>query len=229
RFLPFAFCLLPLNMSIEIQQQPLAPRIAALLSSLRLRIRGCVWIEGVAAIVVTLGIAFWLSLAFDWLFEPPWQVRAVMLVLTGAAVLWVANRLIFSRVFRPIDDTNLAVVLERRFRDYQDSLLTTVELGRQSSKRADFNQQMLDDTRRQAVEQSQHIRLNDVFRMAPLVRFLVGAAALAVSALVFAITAREAFATWAHRVVLLDRDLLWPRANHVRVQGFPANHMLKVA
>ena len=41
--------------------------------------------------------------------------------------------------------------------------------------------------------------------------------------------APEAFATWVHRVVLLDRDLLWPRANHVRVQGFPANHMLKVA
>ena len=118
-------------MSIQLEQQPLAPRIAALLSSLRLRIRGYVWIEGLAAIVVTLGVAFWLSLAFDWLFEPPWQVRAGMLVITGSAVLWVANRMIFSRVFRPIDDTNLAVVLERRFRDYQDSLLTTVELGRQ--------------------------------------------------------------------------------------------------
>ena len=136
--------------------------------------------------------------------------------------------MIFSRVFRPIDDTNLAVVLERRFRDYQDSLLTTVELGTQRAHRADFNQQMLDDTRRQAVEQSQHIRLNDVFRMAPLVRFLVCAAALTVSALVFAITAREAFATWVHRVVLLIATC-FGRANHVRVQGFPANHMLKVA
>jgi hypothetical protein len=216
-------------MSVEIQQQPLAPRIAALLSSLRLRIRGYVWTEGLAAIVVTLGLAFWLSLAFDWLFEPPWQVRAAMLVVTGAAVLAVANRLIFSRVFRPIDDTNLAVVLERRFRDYHDSLLTTVELNTQSAHRTGFNQQMLDDTRRQAVERSQHVRLNEVFRMGPLVRTLVGAAALAVSILVFAVTAREAFATWVHRVVLLDRDMLWPRANHVRVQGFPADRTLKVA
>ena len=143
-------------MSIELEYEPLAPRIAALLSSLRLRIRSYVWTEGLAAIVVTLGIAFWLSLAFDWLFEPPWQVRAAMLVMTGVAVLVVANRLIFSRVFRPIDDTNLAVVLERRFRDYHDSLLTTVELNTQSAHRAGFNQQMLDDTRRQAVERSQH-------------------------------------------------------------------------
>ncbi|HEY2760275.1 MAG TPA: hypothetical protein VGI75_06020, partial [Pirellulales bacterium] len=50
-----------------------------------------------------------------------------------------------------------------------------------------------------------------------------------VSVLAFAATAREAFATWVNRVVLLDRNLLWPRANHVRVQGFPANHTLKMA
>ncbi len=216
-------------MSIELEHEPLAPRIAALLSSLRLRIRSYVWTEGLAAIVVALGIAFWLSLAFDWLFEPPWQVRAAMLVMTGVAVLVVANRLIFSRVFRPIDDTNLAVVLERRFRDYHDSLLTTVELNTQSAHRAGFNQQMLDDTRRQAVERSQQVRLNEVFRMAPLLRTLIGAAALSISVLVFAVTAREAFATWLDRVVLLNRDLLWPRANHVRVQGFPANRTLKMA
>ena len=66
-------------MSIEFEQQPLAPRIAALLSALRMRIRGYVWTEGLATIVVVLGVAFWLSLAFDWLFEPPWQFRAVML------------------------------------------------------------------------------------------------------------------------------------------------------
>ena len=83
--------ILPLSvrimMSIELRTiNSLAPRIAALLSSLRLRIRGYVWTEGLAAIVVTLGIAFWPSLAFDWLFEPPWQFRAGMLVVVGAAL-----------------------------------------------------------------------------------------------------------------------------------------------
>ena len=207
----FRFCLLPSAFCLKICQLNSNTNRSLRESrhcyrALRLRIRSYVWTEGLAAIVVTLGIAFWLSLAFDWLFEPPWQVRAAMLVMTGVAVLVVANRLIFSRVFRPIDDTNLAVVLERRFRDYHDSLLTTVELNTQSARQAGFNQQMLDDTRRQAVERSQQVRLNDVFRMAPLLRTLIGAAALSVSVLVFAVTAREAFATWLDRVVLLNRD-----------------------
>ncbi len=73
-------------MSIEIEQQPLAPRIAALLAALRLRIRTYVWTQGLAAVVVLLGLAFWFSLAFDWLFEPPWQFRVVMLVALAAAL-----------------------------------------------------------------------------------------------------------------------------------------------
>ena len=115
-------------MSIEFEQQPLAPRIAALLSALRLRIRGYVWTEGLAAIVVYAGHRI-LAIAGVRL-----AVRAAVAVARGnvgryrrgGAVGCQSN--ILRRVFRPIDDTNLAVVLERRFPDYQDSLLTTVEL-----------------------------------------------------------------------------------------------------
>jgi hypothetical protein len=216
-------------MSIEIQQQPLAPRIAALLAALRMRIRSYVWTQGLATVVVVLGLAFWFSIAFDWLFEPPWQFRAVMLVAVAAALAYVVNRFLIRRAFRPLDDADLAVLLERRFRDYRDSLLTTVELDTRPSHAAGFNSEMLRHTRRQAIEQSEDVRLGDVFRFSPLLRTLGFAAALAVSVLAFAVMAPQAFATWVNRVVLLDKDLLWPRANHVRVQGFPEGRTLKVA
>ncbi len=74
------------KMSVELHESPpLAPRIAALLQGLRLRIRGYVWIEGLAWLVVVLGLAFWASLAFDWSFEPPWQFRCLMLAATAVA------------------------------------------------------------------------------------------------------------------------------------------------
>src|SRR5271169_3858385 len=130
-------------MSIELQETPtLAPRIAALLRGLRLRIRGYIWAEGAAMTVLVLGLAFWSSLAFDWLFEPPWQFRAVMMAATGAVILYVLNRFILRRAFRTLDDAELAIVLERRFRDYHDSLLTTVELGRRSGLSGRFNAEM---------------------------------------------------------------------------------------
>ena len=47
-----------------------------------------IWIEGLAAAVAWLGAAFWVSLAIDWLFEPPAVVRA--LVLAAAAIALAA-------------------------------------------------------------------------------------------------------------------------------------------
>ncbi len=143
--------------------------------------------------------------------------------------MYVVNRYLIRRAFRPLDDSDLAVLLERRFHDYRDSLLTTVELDTRPSHAVDFNPEMLRHTRRQAIERSEDVRLGDVFRFSPLLRTLGFAAALAMSVLVFAVTAREAFATWVNRVVLLDKDLLWPRANHVKMQSFPADRILKVA
>ena len=49
----------------------LAPAIESLLARLRRRIRAYVWADGLASIIVLLGATFWISLAFDWLFEPP--------------------------------------------------------------------------------------------------------------------------------------------------------------
>jgi hypothetical protein len=216
-------------MSIELETQPLAPRIANLLAALRLRIRSYVWTEGLAAIVAAVGIAFWASLAFDWLFEPPWQFRAVMLVAIAAGVFYIVNRFILKRAFRSLDDANLAILLERRFHDFHDSLLTTVELGSRPRNAADFNPEMLDRTRRQAALRSEQVHLADVFRYTPLIRTLSLAAALSVSVLAFAIAAPEALAVWINRVVLLDHNLLWPRANHIRVAEFPASRIRKVA
>src|SRR5215471_7485883 len=196
-------------MSIELETQPLAPRIAALLASLRTRIRGYVWAEGLAMLVTALGVAFWATLAFDWAFEPPWQFRLLMVSAVVVALIYLAYRFILRRAFRPLDDTNLALVLERRFRKYRDSLVTTVELGRHPDRAASFNQQMLRRTGRQADDLSQGVHLGDVFRLQPLVRSLGVAAALAVSVLLFAVVAQEAFATWVHRVVMLDPTLHW--------------------
>lgn len=216
-------------MSVELEHPPLAPRIQSLLAGLRLRIRGYVWTQGLAAIIVALGIAFWFTLVFDWLFEPPWQFRLAMLAAVAAGTFAVAKRYLLQRAFRPLDDGSMALLLERRYRDYQDSLLTTVELGAKPQHSVDFNQEMLGHTRDEAVRRSQLVRLGDLFRMGPLVLTLVGAALLSVSVLAFALTAREAFATWVNRVVLLDSKLLWPRDNHVRVANFPEDRRIKVA
>ena len=66
----------------------LAPAVETLLGTLRRRIRQYIWLEGCAAAVAWLGVAFWVTLAADWFFEPSTVVRAVM--LAAVAVILAA-------------------------------------------------------------------------------------------------------------------------------------------
>jgi len=77
-----------------------------------------------------LGAAFWFSLAVDWFFEPPAAVRAAVLCLAAAGFAWVVIRQVLLRAGRPMSDASMAAVLERRFRQLDDTLLTAVILGR---------------------------------------------------------------------------------------------------
>ena len=122
---------------------PLAPPIVSLLARLRRGIRVYAWTEGIALLVAVLGASFWLSLAMDWFFEPPAELRVAMLVAVGLALVWVGYRFILRRVFVHLADRSLALVLERRFSQFRDSLLTAVELSRTPAGTAGFDPEML--------------------------------------------------------------------------------------
>src|SRR5688572_31365991 len=100
----------------RISHKPIAPTLGALLDGLRRRIRAYIWVDGLAALVVLLGLAFWLSLGFDWVFEPPAPLRLAMIGAVGCGVVWLLYRFILRRAFVRLADRSMALVLERRFR-----------------------------------------------------------------------------------------------------------------
>ena len=111
------------------------PAVRATLAALRLRIRAYVWIEALAVAVAWLGAVFWASLAADWFFEPPAAVRMVILAAAGLATAAIIFRLVGRCAFVPLGDRNVASVLERRFPQLNDSLLTAVVLARAGRRR----------------------------------------------------------------------------------------------
>src|SRR4051812_43013521 len=167
-------------MSVAIQPRSprLDPPVAALLAQLRRRIRAYLWVDGLAALVVTLGAAFWLSLAFDWVVEPPVGLRVILLVAALLAVVWVLARLIGAQIRVPLHDRSMALLLERRFRRFQDALVTSVELADQPDHAAEFNPDMLAHTRQAASEHSTQVDVRAVFNSKPLARRVTAAAAL---------------------------------------------------
>jgi hypothetical protein len=215
-------------MSIELQSPvEVAPSIESLLSGLRRRIRSYVWIQGVALAVAWLGLAFWITLALDWSIEPPPLFRALVLVAVGAVLLWIVYHYILARVFVPLADKSMAVLLERRYRDFGESLITTVELAERPHHAAPFNRDMLTNTTAEALQHTRQVRLDDLFQNAGLMRAVFAAIVLVASVATFAFAAPEAFGTWSRRSLLLSQEL-WPRTTRLSIEGFE-NGLVKVA
>ena len=205
----------------------LAPPAHSLLDALRRRIRQYIWVEGSAAALVWLGVAFWATLAADWFFEPSPAVRAIMLVAVVAVLALVLFRKIFRRAFVPITDGNAATVLERRFPQLNDSLLTAVVLG---GRHADdeLSEEMLAETCREASARIEGVELRKVFNPRPLWLHCGAATLFSLSVVMFALLFTGAFGVWANRVLALSSEL-WPRYTKIVVDGFDENGLRKVA
>ncbi len=205
----------------------LATPFESLLSGLRRKIQTYVWIQGLSLGAAWLGLAFWITLGLDWLVEPPPVVRGLVLVAVAGILGWIIYRYILARAFVRMDDTSMAVLLERRYGSFRDSLLTTIELGGKPAHADPFNRDMLRHTRDEALRQTADVRLSDVFRSAALMRGIFAAVLMMASVGVFAGLAPDAFRVWVNRVLLLSQEL-WPRKTHMSIEGF-TDRRVKVA
>jgi hypothetical protein len=88
-----------------------------------------VLLEGSALVVAVLGVVFWISLGLDYWLEPGRGARQALLFLAiavvGAAFVWY----LALRLLRDFRSRSLALVLERRFPQLNDRLITAVEFA----------------------------------------------------------------------------------------------------
>lgn len=212
----------------NIERRPiLAPGVKGLLGSLRAWIRCYVWLEGTAVAVAWLGAAFWGSLLGDWFFEPSVDVRIAVLAVVGAVLSGLLTRWIGRRTFVRLSDANMATLLERRYSQLHDSLLTAVVLTGREVDSAQCNPDMLQRTCREAARRIEDLGPAGVFDFRPLLRRLTAAGLLAASVACFAMARPYQFDTWVQRNLLLSTDP-WPRTTCIQIEGF-ADGVEKVA
>jgi len=198
----------------------LPPQLGDMLVSLRRRIRLYVGIEGLAIVLATVGVAFWLGLALDWTFEPSPAVRSVLLVAVFLIAAWIAFRLIVRRLSTRMGSSSLAVLVERHFSQFQDSLITSVELSDRPQSTNPLYHEMLQHTSQEALAASADVRLAEVFNWRPLWRSVILAVALIASVALFGLLSSDAFGFWMRRISLSEE--LWPRRTRLVIEGFPA-------
>src|SRR5215831_17302656 len=179
------------ELPIEVQQA---------LREVRRGIRRYVWLEGLAAIVVALAIAFWVGLLLDWLFEPTPTVRLAGMVAAAAVALWIAYRFLLRRAFVPLNDSSLALVMERRFPELGEHMLTAVAMADLDAEAANYNPELVARTQDAAARAIEKLDTKALFRRGPLLRMIAAAALLLASIPVFAVSSSEVFRTWMGRI-----------------------------
>lgn len=192
--------------------------------------------EGTALAIAWAGAAYWIGLAIDYLpvrmgaTEMPRTARGIFLALAVFGVAIIGARYILRRLMVPLDDRNLALLLEKRFPQFEDSLITAVDTTPDAplASEPELFQSMLNHAVSVAARESLRIETAEVFDRRPLMRALTGAAIAVLSIVLFASLANDMFSTWSSRF-LLSSDQPWPRQTHIEVMGFPESKARKVA
>lgn len=205
-------------------REPLPDSILQLLDALRGRIRWYVIREGLFAILIWLGIVFWAGLALDYVpvtfgaSEMPVPARGVVLAIALLGAVWLFVQFILIRLWISLPNRSLALLIERRYPQFGESLLTTVEASESTAEMDAIELEMLSQTRREALATLSEVHLSELFNPTPLWRKGSAAVAVILSIGLFALVAFSSFQIWVNRLVMLS-DMTWPRLAHIEVVG----------
>lgn len=199
----------------------LPPAVRRVLDAVRRRIRAYIWLEGLASLVVLMGMAFWIGLAVDWMFEPSWRVRQIALMALATLAAYVAYRSLWRRIRVPVSDPTVATLLERRFPHLNEHLVTAVDVVAAKDRITALHPALVDQTKQAAAKAVATVRPSEVLNWGPLVRVVAAAGILGLSIVLFALVSRDSFAFWLSRIALSEE--LWPRRVLLEVVGIPAD------
>ncbi len=204
-----------------------SPKISSLLAELRSRIRKIVCLEGMALAIIWVTAMFWIEFALDYgpvtlgIGEMPFGLRLAILILVGSTTAYIIYRWILKRVFVNLRDESMALLLEQKFPEFGDSLVTSVELNSSSNhdKNLDTTSlKLLEQTREKAERLVENVELNKVLNTRPMRWQLSCAGLLVVSIITFWVARPATLGLAAQRLYLLDSKT-WPRVCQIEVIG----------
>ncbi|MCA9260224.1 MAG: hypothetical protein KDA61_13525, partial [Planctomycetales bacterium] len=204
-------------MQVTRNKSNLPQGVTRTIGRLRRLVRWYVVTEGAAGLVIVLGVAFWIGLALDWSFEPNATSRLMMWAATLGVAAWTFVQLVGRRLFARLSDESLALAVEEKYPEFNESLITAVEVGRRAeTDRVDA--ELLSRTSTQADEATSHVEVSRILSWRPLGAKLGAATLLAASIVLFSVWHRDAYGFWLQRMQLVPDA--WPRRVELHVDGF---------
>ncbi|MEI6505635.1 MAG: hypothetical protein WCO90_07100 [Planctomycetota bacterium] len=208
-----------------------AAPLAALLASIRRQATRWIWVESLALALLAALAAAWLSLAIDWLVEPPAWVRACILVVVLATIVWILVTRLVTRLRVPLTDESLALAIERTHPGFHDGLSTAVAFARLRAGGDEFDadeprdefvdRELVDRTIAGAVALVDRVRPEVLFRRTRLMGVALAALAALGATTAAAAASPGVASAWARRLLFLADDP-WPRRVMFETRDFAA-------
>ena len=204
----------------------LPPEIRQLLAQTRTRVRRYVVGQGLALAIAWFLGTFWVCWALDYLpvrvgaNEMPVAARAVLLASVAAGGLIIAYRSILRRVTARLSDSSLALLIERQYPEFQDGLITTVELS-QADGRDPTTDALLARSRAHAASLAGQVDIGRIFDDRPWRNAMLAAGVLLTTLLGFAVLAWPLFSLSITRLWTLSAET-YPRQTYLEMVGFDA-------
>lgn len=198
---------IPANSLIRI---PLPPAVRSLLSQVRARIRRDAFTSGLLMFVCFVVIVFWTTTTLDagWFrlqrLELPVGLRAILLAGLLPASLWFVTMRILLPLVRRMGDSDLALLLERQFPQFQDRLITSVESSQGLPQEGPLAGPMLERSIREAAELANTVIPADVFDVTSLKRWGMYAGGLSLSMAVTALLQPQLLTRWWKAFIQCD-------------------------
>ena len=192
---------------------------------LRRRIRLIVLAEGLVAIVIAIFVCFWIAFALDYVpvifgFQELSAIaRAILLSVAGIAALVQLYRFIGRRLFVSLRNRSLALLVEKKHPEFEDSLITTVS-DAESGTRAEIpiDDEMVQLTKSKAESLIKDVDPKEIVGFRFLRFSAVLACVLAASVILYGLVNFDNLRLAIKRLYMLDSQP-WPRRVHLELVG----------
>ncbi|MFP4104906.1 MAG: hypothetical protein ACLFVU_02355 [Phycisphaerae bacterium] len=204
----------------DLLQQGIRGKLRQLRFSLHWRLLS----EGFAWLLLALVGLVFVTLAFDYFLHLETELRGLLMIGCLVAVGWVFWRFLLSPMLVPMDEKNLALLVERHYSQIGDRLVSAVEFSRTAdeAEKAGMSRAMI---HRMAEEANNVAAPLDFKRLVDnrgmLQKWSASGCALLLLA-GFAIWQTDIMGLWVKRNVLFQNDR-WPQQTYLEVQGGDQN------
>ncbi|MEP3477652.1 MAG: hypothetical protein ABJZ55_00245 [Fuerstiella sp.] len=209
------------NLSTPTTRIAVPKEIPEQLQMLRGKSRGYAVLSGVLILIIAAIAVYWLTTGLDsaWFslqkLELPRSFRIAVSSLLLIAAIWLTARYLVLPGFRRLSDTDMALLVERKFPEFQDRLITVVENEQQYPETGTHVESMLARTATQAQSILKTVSLQDVFDTRTLLKQGWIAGLLAATFLIHAFISPGAPTRWWNAFVEC-KDTYHVRTTHLQ-------------